>query len=184
MKSRAKRSSVVSDASVRARTHKSLSQWFAILDRSGGRRLSHSEMASLLVKRYRCPGWWNQMITVEYERARGKRVVHQTATGFTGSVSRTFDAPLPELFGAWTNAGMRTRWLSRAPMNITSMNKNKSVRAAWDGPLSNLDVRFYAKGRSRSQVSVERTRMKSPAEVRRMKSFWSDRLDKLRSMLE
>src|SRR5687768_8885275 len=63
--------------------------WFATLDRWGARERKHGEIAAFLVEEHDVPAWWAQTVTVWYERARGIRLKHQQADGFTVSASKT-----------------------------------------------------------------------------------------------
>jgi uncharacterized protein YndB with AHSA1/START domain len=174
----------VGDDAVRARTGRTWAQWFAALDRAGADRLEHAGIARLLAGRFGCPPWWAQMVTVAYEQARGRRVRHQTATGFTVSGSRIVDVPLRTLYAAWQDAGQRSRWLPGGKLAVRSATAGKSLRASWDGGPTRLEVRFLAKGRGRAQVAVEHGRLPDARAAARMKAFWKTRLDRLQAMLE
>jgi hypothetical protein len=98
----------MSDASVKAKTGKDWAGWFAALDKAGAAKLDHKSIAALISKQYSIPGWWCQNVTVEYERARGLRVPHQTMDGFSVGVSKTIDVSLSRLYAATVNATQRT----------------------------------------------------------------------------
>lgn len=79
----------------RRATGRGWDDWLSVLDDAGAQHLSHPEIVSLLEREH--PevesGWWRQTITVGYERARGLRVVGQTAAaGFELGVQRTVAA--------------------------------------------------------------------------------------------
>lgn len=155
----------MSDEAVAAKTGHTWAEWFRILDAAGARKLPHRDIARLLHGKYKVPSWWAQMVTVEYERARGLRAVHQTAAGFVASVSRTFDASAGALFHAWSDARLRRRWLGVAKFTVTTARRNKSLRMAWpDGTRS--EVYFYPRG------------------VAAMKKFWSAAFDRLANVVQ
>jgi len=80
----------MSDARLGAGTGRSADEWFALLDAADATRLSHAQIARLLVDEWEVPGWWAQSITVRYEQARGMRLPGQQADGtFSVSVSRS-----------------------------------------------------------------------------------------------
>ena len=79
----------MSDEAVRAKTGKSWSQWFAILDKAKAKDLPHKEITELLRGKHGVPPWWSQMVTVGYEQERGLRVKHQKCDGFSVSGSKT-----------------------------------------------------------------------------------------------
>jgi hypothetical protein len=77
----------MSDAAVKAKTGKEWDDWFATLDQAGAADLEHPAIATFLSNNYALPGWWCQCITVNYEQARGRRVRHQTTSGFSAGVT-------------------------------------------------------------------------------------------------
>jgi hypothetical protein len=174
----------ISSEAVRAKTGKGWAEWFAILDKAGAAKWPHKEIASFLHDQ-KCGDWWSQMVTVGYEQARGLRVKHQTADGFTAGASKTVTAPVATLFRAWTDARRRAQWLpDAADVAIRSATENKSLRLVWTDGTSTIVVQVYPKGADKSQVTIERRKLKSAKEVSQVKAFWSAALDKLKSLLE
>lgn len=172
-----------SDA-VRAKTGKSWAEWFAILDKAGAAKWPHKEIASYLHEQD-CGAWWSQMVTVGYEQARGLRVKHQTADGFSASASKTVDAPIGKLYQAWSDAKLRAKWLpDSADITIRSATKNKVIRIVWTDGKSNVEVRFYPKGEGKSQVTIQRRKLKNTKEVQQVKAYWGKALDQLKALLD
>lgn len=77
-------SAKISNEAVLKATGKNWQQWFAILDKAGAKKLKHIDIARFLQANYlgknnknvnvvTSGGWWSQMVTVEYERARKMR---------------------------------------------------------------------------------------------------------------
>jgi hypothetical protein len=172
----------ISDAVVAAKTGKTWPQWFAVLDRAGARTLPHPAIARLLHEKHGVPGWWSQMVTVEYERARGLRAIHQQAGGYTASVSRTFAAATGTLFRAWTDAPRRRRWLGAARLTVTSATPGKYVHVRCDDG-TRVDVGFYPKGKVRCQMAVAHCKLPRARDVVRMKKYWGAALDRLQKVL-
>jgi hypothetical protein len=169
---------------VRAKTGKGWAEWFAILDKAGAAKWPHKEIASFLHEQ-KCGDWWSQMVTVGYEQSRGLRVKHQTADGFTAGASKTVAAPVATVFRAWTDARSRAKWLpDAAGVTIRSATENKSLRLLWTDGTSNIVVQFYPKGADKSQVTIERRKLKSANEVSQVKAYWTAALDRLKSLLE
>jgi len=180
-----KKAAGVSDATVHLRTGKRWREWFAILDHIGGKKKTHRELVIFLSQRYpRLGGWWEQMITVAYEQARGLREKHQQASGFTANVSKTVGAPVARLYRAWTDAAARGRWLPVKKLEVRKATPNKSLRITWDAGKSNLEVNFYSKGAGKSQVVVQHSRLAGAKAVQRSKTFWGARLVALKTYLE
>ena len=79
-------------------------------DRITASAVTHADIAAMLSETYKVPGWWSQMVTVEYERSRGLRAKFQTAGGFSMSASKTLPVDLATLFRSLGDAKMRARW--------------------------------------------------------------------------
>ena len=79
----------MSDEAVQAKTGKTWKQWFSLLDKAGAKKMSHQEIVKYLNTNEGVGPWWQQMVTVSYEQARGLRELHQKPAGFEIGVSRT-----------------------------------------------------------------------------------------------
>jgi hypothetical protein len=164
----------ISSEAVRAKTGKAWPEWFKILDAAKAPRLTHQEIVAFLHEKHGVGPWWQQMITVGYEQSRGMRQVHQTGRGFEVSVSRTLAVPVATLYAAWANEAERGKWLRRSKMRVRSAVPKKSIRIAWSGGKSDVDVRFYSKGRAKSQVTVQQSQLAGRA-CERMRMLWRRR---------
>jgi hypothetical protein len=175
---------VGSDAVERA-TGRAWDEWLKLLDRAGARRMPHKEIAQLLNRQFKIPGWWCQMVTVGYEQARGLRAVNQKAAGFSAYASKTVTVPVSRLYDAWSDAHVRSRWLpADAPLEVRRMTRGKSMRITWTRDRSSVDVGFVAKGAGKSQVALEHGKLKSAAAVARQKEFWKAALARLKLLVE
>jgi hypothetical protein len=175
----------MSDDAVKAKTGKTWNGWFKILDKAGADKMPHKEIAEHLHDSFGIPGWWSQMVTVEYEQARGLREKHQRASGlYDISVSRTLAVPVGTLFDAWHNEVKRNRWLPKTPITIRKATKDKSMRIAWKDGKTSLEVNFYGKGAGKSQVVVQHSKLPDAKAAVKMKAYWSKALDGLRVLLE
>ena len=182
--SAAKRSASMSDAAVLKATGKNWSQWFSILDKAGARKMAHPEIAQLLGTKYKCPPWWRQMVTVEYERARGLRAKYETASGFHAGRSITLGVSIGKVFDAWQDAPTRRRWLKDPNFTIRKANANKSMRITWGDGTTNVEAMFYSKGARKSLLTVDVSKLSNAKAVERWKSYWGDSLAKLKSIIE
>ena len=174
---------VGTDAVAKA-TGKAWDRWLALLDAAGAAKMPHKAIAKLLSDRFGVPGWWSQMIAVGYEQARGLREPNQKADGFAANASRTVAAGLDRLYGAWTDPSLRALWLGAVPVEIRRATDGKSIRLAWKGGESTVEVHFARKAPGRSQVAVQHGRLSSRAAFERQKSFWGGALDRLKALLE
>jgi hypothetical protein len=172
----------VSDIAVKAKTGKTWAQWCLVLDRAKAQAMSHREVVALLHGKFGLEPWWQQMVTVGYERARGRRAVNQTARGFSASVSRTLPAAAAAVYHASIDAEARAAWLPRQRFTIRSAIAKKSLRITWpDG--TDVEVRLTARAPAKCVVEVTHTGLTGAAAVRGAKSFWGARLDALRASL-
>lgn len=175
----------ISSSAVKAKTGKDWRQWFARLDKAGAAKWPHKQIANYLHVECECPNWWSQMVTVGYEQARGLRVKHQTAEGFSASASKTVDVPISALFAAWRDPKVRAKWLpDSAKIEILSATANRRMRIGWSDGESSVEVMFYVKGKDKSQVTIERRKLANTNEVMKTKKYWIAALDKLKEMLE
>ena len=173
----------ISDDAVRSKTGKSWNKWLGIIDRAGADQKSHREIVAIL-KRYHLGGWWEQMITVTYERLRGLRKKYERPSGYAVSVSRVINAGVSSVYRAWRETRIRTRWLGAKRVIVRKATPNRSLRITWVDGRTGIDVGFYQKDRTKSQVTVQHHKLPNPRTAERMKVYWSKSLDRLKELLE
>lgn len=180
---KAKQSPRMSDDAVKAKTGKAWAQWFKILDAAGAKKMTHQERVALLNQKHGVGPWWQQMVAVTYEQARGLRDKHQKPEGYEISVSRTVDAPVGEAFKAWADEKTRRKWLP-ASLTIRKATANKSLRITWEDGTTSLEVSFMPKGAGKSQVVAQHSKIPDAKGVAKMKKFWAKALDRLKESIE
>src|SRR5262245_32248620 len=155
---------------VQAKTGRTWAEWIAALDKAGAAEWPHKQIAEFVHDEFDCPPWWSQMVTVGYEQAKGLRVKHQTASGFSASASKTIAVPVAKLYKAWADPKIRDRWLVGAKkMVIRKATPNKSIRIGWTDGKTLVAVGFFPKGAGKSQVAVEHSKLAGVKEVEFMK---------------
>ncbi len=169
----------MSDEAVQAKTGKNWKQWFSLLDKAGAKKMSHQEIVRYLNTNEGVGPWWQQMVTVTYEQARGLRELHQKPAGFEISVSRTVNAPIAKLYKSFANEKERTSWLRETGLLIRRATPNKTMRISWHDGKTSLSVYFAAKDNKKSQVVVQHSKLKDAKEAARMKRYWARALDRL-----
>jgi Domain of unknown function (DUF4287)/Activator of Hsp90 ATPase homolog 1-like protein len=174
----------MSDEAVKAKTGKTWKQWFTILDRAGGGALSHQEIVNYLKTEHGIGPWWQQMLTVSYEQASGRREQHQKPDGYQISVSRTIKAPLGRLFQAFADDEARSAWLSENGLTIRTATPNKSMRVTWKDGKSSLEISFLKKTGGKSLVVVQHSKLMNGTAATKMKAYWARSLDRLRAKLQ
>jgi uncharacterized protein YndB with AHSA1/START domain len=102
----------VSTEAVKKATSKSWDEWLEIIDAAGGADLTHKEIVAFLKANHDVSPWWQQMITVGYEHARGKRVEGETAdAGFEIGVQKTLPFPATKVWEFMTSKPGLKLWL-------------------------------------------------------------------------
>lgn len=172
----------MSDEAVEAKTGKTWSRWFKHLDAAGAKKMTHQQIVAHLREKHDVRAWWQQMVAVTYEQARGLRDVHEKPGGYEISVSRTIAASVSKAFKAWTDEKTRKLWLS-ANFSIRKSTPNKTIRITWsDG--TDVVVGFYSKSEGKCQVVAQHGKLKDAKAGAKMKAFWSNALERLKELLE
>jgi hypothetical protein len=179
-----KKTAGISDEAVRAKTGKTWADWLRVIDRAGGKKMDHKSIAVFLHEQKKLSGWWAQMVTVGYEQARGMRVKHEKPGGFEIGASKTVNVPVSALFGAFKTKRTRDRWLGDEKIAVRRATANKSMRITWSDGKTHVDANFYGRGRGKSQVSVQHSKLTSATQSEKMKTFWRGRLAELKNALE
>ncbi|HEX3777297.1 MAG TPA: hypothetical protein VHV51_22645 [Polyangiaceae bacterium] len=172
---------VTSDAVAR-RTGKSWAEWFALLDAAGAAELDHKGIVAVLAQRHGVGPWWQQMVTVAYEQARGKREKHEAEEGFQVGVSKILELPIAKLFRFWAEPAERNKWLADDRFSIHKATASKSIRARWGRGVSRIDVDFLDKGAGKSQVTVQHNRIETSDAAEQMKAYWAKKIRALEAL--
>jgi hypothetical protein len=172
-----------SDATIKGKTGRDWQSWVRILDAANAVTMKHGDIAALVSGQYGVDGWWAQTVTVGYERIKGLRALRQRLDGtYEAGKSRTFNVPVTELFHAFADARLRSRWLNEPGLKVRTATAPRTMRLGWsDGTIITLG--FTAKGESKSSVALTHTKLRDQAAVERMKKYWTDRLTALSKLL-
>ncbi|MBV9419688.1 MAG: hypothetical protein JO348_07935 [Alphaproteobacteria bacterium] len=172
----------ISDEKVKAATGRNWMGWFVILNRANANARPHKEVATLLKEKYGVPPWWSQMITVEYERARGGRALNERPGGtFSVNVTKVFPVPLPALFKAVTDPKKRAAWFPKGTFEESSKTENKYWRGKWKN--GRIELGFYAKGDAKSQLTLESSKLAKAEDVEKERAAWKKAFEKLGGLL-
>lgn len=174
----AKKQNTVSDEAVLKATGKAWPDWFVYIDNLGGKDLDHKGIVALLKERTDINAWWQQMVTVEYEKARGMRKEHQMVDGFQISKSKTIAATADVLFQAWMDEKERQSWLDDPAFTIRKSTPSKTIRITWVNGESHVNVSFYPK-KEKTQVSINHGKLPDASTAEQMKSYWARQLQQL-----
>ena len=173
------------DTAVRKNTGKGWKEWLAILDGWGARERKHGDNVRDLMERQGVPGWWAQAITGGYERARGIRAKYQRlSTGFTVSISKTFNVGVGKLYAAFTDARQRSKWLEPGTLKARTTQRGKTARFDYRDGSSRVNAYFEAKGRGKTTATVEHERLPDAAAVEEKRAMWKGHLARLAELLQ
>lgn len=172
----------VSDTKLTEATGRDYPAWFALLDAWEATARTHTEIAAWLVREHEVDGWWAQTVTVAYEQERGLRVPGQKKDGFAASASKTVNVPVDELFTAFADPDLRSRWL---PVEASERTAKPGKRFTADLPEdTRIAATFQAKGEAKSMVGIEHTRIGSADRAHEWKTDWRTWLTDLKKLLE
>lgn len=191
-------------STVRSKTGKDLAAWFAELDAAGGRELGRRDRTQWLLERLDKDAWWATTIAVEYERARGQVEKDGRTTGYAICSTKTVAASLPSVFDAfgksehlarWLGAGARANFVDGGELDcgdgdqarFVRIRPNKDLRLSWEGrvaPGSSVEVLFADKGKGKTGITLNHTRIDSRADADLLRAAWGEALDALKQALE
>jgi len=173
----------MSDAAVKAKTGKTWEQWFTLLDKAGAKKLDHQAIVTYVSKQHGIGPWWRQMVAVSYEQAKGLRKPHEKPEGFEIAKSKTFGAPLAEVYEAWNDKEKRCLWLKDAGFEIRKATPDKSLRFTWIDGQTQVVADFYSCDKSKTQIAVQHSKLPSAKAAANMKAYWGAQLENLQAYL-
>lgn len=148
----------ISDGAVQKATGRGWNEWLAMLDEAGAAKWDHKQIVAHLRDNYELSGWWQQTVTVAYEKARGRRVVGQTAeAGFQVGVQQTLPLSRDD---AWkliaSRQGIAT-WLGKVGRFSLAEGRRYTTSEGIEG-----EIRIVKPG-DRVRLTWQRPGMKRPA---------------------
>ena len=174
----------MSNATIKEKTGCDWKKWTDALDYVNAHDWTHTEIARYVHEKFKVPGWWSQSVTVGYERIKGLRVIGQRRGGdFEASRSKTFNVPMTRLYAAFSDKRNRNKWLGPVDLKVGATIKGRSMRMIWsDGkPVS---AWFEVKGPKKSVVGVTHHKLGDKVTAERIKGEWTERLERLKEVLE
>jgi hypothetical protein len=169
---------LIGDASVVKATGRGLEHWFAVLDSFDALRKGHTASAAHLQEVRGVRAWYAQMITVAYERARGKRVKNQSCAGtFQVNVSKAIPASVEEVIGALKSGG----WLVGAdPELARAFPKEARAKFRFRWGASTVEIRISPR-KGACTVVADNMNLADAGEVETRRSQWRRALSALRT---
>lgn len=184
----------VSDAAVTKATGHDWDEWLSILDDAGAQDWDHKQIVAFLKDSHALSPWWQQSVTVAYEKADGRRVVGQTAdSGWQVGVQKTLALSLEEAWALISSRDGLNCWLGKIPRfrlvegkqfttdsgvegELRVVKPSNRVRLTWRPPdmgrPATLQIALRAVSEERTSVRVHLERLISQDWRERMKRHW------------
>jgi uncharacterized protein YndB with AHSA1/START domain len=198
-----KQSTRVSDEAMVRATEKTSAQWYEMFDKENGQLWSHAERIGFVRRHGVLAGWWQQVITVNYERARGLRLLGETkGVGFEFGISRTFRVT-PERaweiltsgvgLEAWAGDGVEVELRKGASqqmkgkrVEVRGVTQNIRLRLALtaDGvPQRIIQLSIVPAADGKASVRFHEENLPGVAARKRADRKWNDIMDEVESIL-
>lgn len=186
-------SKTISNAAVLKATGKNWPQWFKMLDQAGAKTMPHRDIARFVYDHYlgrrgkkgstnvaTSGGWWSQMVTVEYERAKGLRAVNQQADGFLVAVHKTTAGSVISLQRQWQTLLKSPAVAKKKLVPIPSKTKRALLR--YQAPVGKVIVSFDERGPGKARIMVESTQLPNKTATETARRFWKQILNTIQTI--
>lgn len=192
------------DATAKAATGRTLSEWYALLDASGGPEQGRRAIGSLLHDSHHVAPWWAATINVGYEAAHGRCEKDGRPKGYMICSTKAIKATAETCFAAFASAAALDRWLGSGHTlsfveggsldnadgnraRIRKINPGKKIVMIWEqidaAPDTPVEVAFQASG-AKTTVMVSHDRLQTRAETDGLRAAWGEALTRLKASLE
>jgi uncharacterized protein YndB with AHSA1/START domain len=193
------------DAAAQAATGKTMKAWFAELDGLGGTARGRRELVQHLYGVLDKDEWWATTIAVEYERVRGAVEKDGAPKGYSICSTKTIAAPVADVFAAFGDARRLDAWLGPETSvefaeggelrnadgdraSFSRIRAGKDLRLDWNraglAPGTKVEVLFADKGKGKTGVTLNHTRIQDRCDADRLRAAWAHALDALKAHLE
>jgi uncharacterized protein YndB with AHSA1/START domain len=194
----------VTNAAAKAATGKTLDQWFKDLDAWDGLKKGRRAITNHLYDQKVDP-WWCTTIAVEYEMHHDVRKNDSLYEGYFVCSTKTIAAPIEEVFAAWSSGEALSNWFGKSTKAdvkdggryenkdgdkgaFLRIRKNKDVRMTFENPAfssaTQVDAQFQDKGKGKTLLMVNHTRIQTRAEADGLRAAWAEALDRLKGICE
>lgn len=194
----------VTNEAAKSATGKTLDQWFAVLDKMDGLKQGRRVINNHLYEQKVDP-WWCATIAVEYEKHHDVRKKDGLFEGYFVCATKTIAAAPNEVYGAWSSGPELSKWFGAATKaevkdggtfeskdgdrgKFLRVRENKDIRMTFENEdLSAptlVDVQFQDKGKGKTGLLVNHTRIQTRAEADGLRVAWAKALDQLKSVCE
>ena len=193
------------EAGVKAKTGKTLKQWFALLEGRDDVKKGRRECVQVLYGEHELDEWWAVTVSIEYERAKNLVEKDGKPRGYSICSTKTIAAPLERVFQSFGEAQLLSHWLgpqAKASLTdgggfetadgdrgtFTRVRANKDLRIAWEhgslAPGTQVEVLFADKGKGKTGITLNHTRIQDRATADQVRVAWGAAFERLKALLE
>lgn len=204
MKNNLKSDHPVTNVAAKAATGKTLDQWFAELDKADGLKLGRREINNRLMGEKVDP-WWASTIAVEFEKHHDVRKKDGLYEGYFVCATKTIAAAPAEVYKAWGSGPELSKWFGDATKaevkdggtfqnkdgdrgTFLRVRENKDLRMTFEGnglsAPTQVDVQFQDKGKGKTGLLVNHTRIQTREEADGLRAAWANALEQLKATCE
>ena len=204
MKTTFKSDHPVTNEGAKGATGKTLDQWFAELDKADGLKLGRREINNRLYAQKLDP-WWCATIAVEYEKHHDLRKKDGLFEGYFICSTKTIAAPPADVFKAWSSGTELSKWFGGSTKadvkdggtfqnkdgdkgTFLRVRENKDLRMTFEtggtSAPSQVDVQFQDKGKGKTGLLVNHSRIQTREEADGLRAAWAQALDQLKARCE
>ena len=155
---------------------RSWKQWLDFLGEHDAERMSHAEIARLIIATGDASGWWAQGITVAYEQHIGRRTPGQRSDGtFEVAISRALPGSIDEVMARWE------RHVSTLPAHDGVSPEGAPERSDtpkwryWRCTLSDgskVSATVSARSETTAGLTVTHSKLAEEADKERWRTYW------------
>ncbi len=198
----------ISTEAVTKATGKPWEEWNALLDKAGAQEWDHKQIVAYLNERFssEVSAWWQQSVTVNYEKARGKRVLGETKdAGYQIGVQTRLPVPADALWSflfsqkglsLWLNVSHALRPEPKCDYTtedgirgqIRTVDPGKKIRLTWqraDWPEpTTLQLYIFPASDTATSLRFHHEKLASQATRQEMKAHWQQVLTALEAAIE
>ncbi len=168
----------LSEEVIRANTGRGWDEWCDVIDAWPGHGDGHTAIATYVHDEHGVDPWWNQSVTVGYERITGLRLKYQQPDGtFSAGKSMTVAIDPAALREMLLSDDGREDLFPGLPTELRSKPTAKVLRVGVGEGVAQIAMDSQKDGRTK--VSIVHEKLASPDEVEASKDFWAGWLEAL-----
>jgi uncharacterized protein YndB with AHSA1/START domain len=194
----------MTNLSAKDKTGKTLDQWYKELDSIDGLKQGRRAINSYLYEKNLDP-WWCTTIAIEYEKHHNVRKKDGLYEGYFICSTKTIAAAPDKVFEAWSSGDGLSKWFAGGTKaqvkdggtyeskdgnrgTFQRVRQNKDIRMSFENEAftapSLVDVQFQDKGKGKTGLMVNHSRIQERAEADSLRAAWAEALSKLKEICE